>query len=263
VTRPYSCSIYETWVSEYILARPFCFSSRTPLCSTTLSPSRTLAQHPGRLGEANRFRKKARTFLERFDELMLQLPVDPIESQYLGQTFSARSSRVIRDCPSVHAICCGTSPATAATSCPTTRSTVQALRCRYEAEQTTNRSTGTRKNSCCRCRTRTSSTDSTHKTKARSVNGGSFYLLMNCSVSKIKETHRSAQAHTPAQRAGNIDFPGCSGRSFSRALHQIVDETPQFRRQITRRRMKKPCSADDTGEKASRQYCTICPCSSA
>jgi hypothetical protein len=38
------------------------------------------------LGEAEQVPEESHElFLERFDELMLQLPVDPIESQYLGQ----------------------------------------------------------------------------------------------------------------------------------------------------------------------------------
>lgn len=38
------------------------------------------------LGEAEQVPEESHTlFMERFDELMLLLPVDPIESQYLGQ----------------------------------------------------------------------------------------------------------------------------------------------------------------------------------
>ena len=38
------------------------------------------------LGEAEQIPEESHTlFMERFDELMLLLPVDPIESQYLGQ----------------------------------------------------------------------------------------------------------------------------------------------------------------------------------
>jgi hypothetical protein len=67
------------------------------------------------VGEADQVPEESHAlFLERFDELRALLPIDPIESQYLGQDILCQVIPATRKSPTwSRATCCGSSPAIA------------------------------------------------------------------------------------------------------------------------------------------------------
>ncbi len=109
----------------------------------------------GALGEAEQVPEENHgLFLERFDELMDELPRDPEGAQYLGQDLISRSSTAIRRSPTWYlATCCGSSAAIACTSCRTKRSTCSSAStsAATKPKSAAKRSTGTAKSSCSRC----------------------------------------------------------------------------------------------------------------
>ena len=102
------------------------------------------------MGEAEQVSEESHAlFLERFDELIMNLQNVP-EERHMGQDLICRSSIATRRSPtSSRATCSGSSAATACTSCRTRKSpySSNSRSAATKPSRTTNRSTGTVKSS--------------------------------------------------------------------------------------------------------------------
>ena len=187
------------------------------------------------VGEAEQVPEESHAlFLERFDELRASLPIDPIESQYLGQDLLCQ---IMQRYPQIaHLVprdllwffagdCLHYMPDEEIDLYRPWKSAVS------KPSRTTSPSTGTRKSSCWRFLPRTASTDHCARRNQgpHGSPGGPFsWAPFSAGLSENSLASQLLQRAFRFARA-------VEGRLLGQALHQVVDENPQLGRQVTGR----------------------------